>query len=325
MKKRDYKRVLDTIKPDEAMEQRLYRRLSAAQTGTRRSRRFMYAAVSAMVLVLLAGAFYLGPGGRGGLTGSRGNHPASDRAADGGIQVPKLELPKNSNGALADMIGLIIYQGRIYTQTSTRIDAESAKAIRGEHIGRTKGGIDEWSRKGDYDLELASSIGEADVYKVQGYDSAFRLMIYEEHEEGVWVEFLECQNGIEVRNGGDWFGGLNLKGRVASAVWQNYKRWSNYVETDGTIGEGGQVPVKTELNDFIAALDKSVPVPSEQMRQLESMQKPEENQRALQLTLTDHAVVELMLYKEGYVSYGWRGVCFKVDEAVFNKLWNSLG
>ena len=77
------------------------------------------------------------------------------------------------------MIGLVVYQGNIYTQTGTQITPDIA--ARGDKLGRSKSGITEWSSSEDY-TELASTIGEMDIFTVKGYDADFRIMSYMEHD-----------------------------------------------------------------------------------------------------------------------------------------------
>lgn len=72
------------------------------------------------------------------------SNPPSHTVSKGEVFIPKIQLPKQTNEA-ANMIGLIVYQGKVYTQTDTHITPESAKPLLGDKIGRTKGNIDEWS------------------------------------------------------------------------------------------------------------------------------------------------------------------------------------
>ena len=51
-----------------------------------------------------------------------------------GIVMAKIELPKETTASM-DMIGLIVYQGRVYTQTGTKVRPQSAESLLGEKLG----------------------------------------------------------------------------------------------------------------------------------------------------------------------------------------------
>lgn len=103
------------------------------------------------------------------------NNPNTPGVTEGnGVHIPAVKLPEKNMSA--DMIGLIVYNGEIYTQTMTEIDTKTAKNIIGEKLGTTKGTIDEWSEQEAYDEEFASTVEIADVYTVKGYDNDFRIM-----------------------------------------------------------------------------------------------------------------------------------------------------
>lgn len=76
---------------------------------------------------------------------------------------------------ILEVIGLIVYNGKIYTQTNSLIKPAAAKALLGEKLGVTKGNIDEWSSQKAYAEELASTISHANIYSVMGYDRDFRI------------------------------------------------------------------------------------------------------------------------------------------------------
>jgi hypothetical protein len=317
----DYKRVLHRLQPEEGLEERLRQRLSG-ERGRRHHRRYTLAAVCGVIAVLLIGAFYWGP--RDGLSrladwpgtvaspGAPGYKPA-----EGTVYVPKIELPKSS--ANLDMIGLIVYKGRIYTQTASVVDPESAKELRGEHIGRTKGTLNEWSKQEDFARELASSTGAGEVYKVKGYDDDFRILLYQEYEDGVLAELYECLNGIEVKSGADWFGRLKLEGRIVSAAWLDYESWTN-----GKLDQEKTLQAEKDLDTLIRALDHSVPVEDEKVPALLDRQSFAENLKVLRVTLKDHIVVELRLHKDGYATYGWGGAYFKMEQGALEGLWNKM-
>jgi hypothetical protein len=232
------------------------------------------------------------------------------------VALPKLQLSLKSNES-ADMIGLIVYKGNIYTQTDTQIAPEQAAALVGEKLGRTKGNIDEWSSQDEYATEFASSIGEGDVYSVKGYDETFRIMVYGEREGQVWAEFYECMNGITVTSGQDVFDKLKLAGHVQAAVWETYESWNNGSHVYRSL------PLAEPLDDFITALNAAKPIEQKLLQEKLNIFNSVE-QKFLLLQLDDHTEIRLRLFKGNYVMYHNAHVFFQMDEQVFAALWNSL-
>lgn len=235
--------------------------------------------------------------------------------SQGGLKIPKLKLPNASNEK-ADMIGLFVYRGRIYAQTGTHIPPEHAKALVGKKVGRTKGNIDEWSSQEEYATELASSIGEADVFAVQGYDEKFRLMTYMEQDGSVWSEFYECLNGITLRSGADIFKKLGIDNHAASASWETHDSWDYDKQAFKPVADG------QTLTEFLAALNDAEPVDGEPLRKNGIFETKE--QKFILVTLDDHSEVLLRLFKDGYVMYANTSVFFQVNAAEFQAMWQAL-
>ncbi|SFJ79714.1 hypothetical protein SAMN02799624_06000 [Paenibacillus sp. UNC496MF] len=254
-------------------------------------------------------------GAAGAPTAARPEGRNVRQPAEGGVLLPKLELPESSNAA-ADMIGLFVYQGRIYTQTDTSIDPQSAKALLGEKIGRTIGTIDEWSSQDEFSAEFASSIGAADIYAVHGYDPGFRLMAFEERDGEVWAELYECLNGFTVTRGSDLFGSLKLEGSVASARWERRDSWDYGKDEFQPLNDDGP------LDAFVAALNEAKPVDHDKLYKQGIYESPD--QRFLLLALEDHTVVRLRLFRDGYVKYGNARVFFQIGDNAFKKMWDAL-
>lgn len=236
---------------------------------------------------------------------------------DGSVEIPMIQLPEETS--TADMIGLIIYNGKIYTQTRTEIDAEDAKALLGEKLGTTKGTIDEWSKQEEYDEELASTIGKADVYAVKGYDKDFRVMTYEESEGKFYATFYESLNGITVHDGKDVFGKLKMTGNIASAQYRIFSDWNNDIDNYHPISD------MNVLNSFIDNLNEAKPFSCEgNSEPLSEESRNDEEFRELKVYLNDGSKVGLTLLKGGYIYYGFIDVYFKMDEDVFSKMWDQL-
>ncbi|PIC98032.1 hypothetical protein [Sporosarcina sp. P29] len=235
---------------------------------------------------------------------------------NGSVEIPAIQLPKDSLNA--DMVGLFVYNGKIYTQTNTKINDTDAKALKDEKLGTTKGNIDEWSKQKDDDEELASTIGEMDVYSVKGYDKDFRLMVYQRQDGNHYAEFFENLNGLTISSGKDVFGKLNLVGNVTSAHWSAFSDWDNDIDNYKPIFD------MDALNTFLIELNKTKPLPREQNSDPINSSRNNEEYRELALKLNDGSTVNLTLLRDGYIYYGITDVYFEMNEGVFSMFWDQL-
>lgn len=229
------------------------------------------------------------------------------------LTIPKISLQKG-NTQMTFMIGLVVYNGRIYTQTGTNIDIGNAKKLLGDKLGTAKGNIDEWSKQGDYTVELASNfIG--DVYTVKGYDSSFRIIGISKNpnsgEES--AEFFECYNGITVSSGKDVLGKLKIQGNASSLT---YVQWYD-----------GETPIysvsnETLMNEFIDALNGTTPYLPDHIPGLDWNNSADF--RKVKIKLKDGCDVQFTLTIGGYIFYGNNNLTFKMNGSVFNELWDKL-
>jgi len=237
---------------------------------------------------------------------------------NGGLTIPAIELPKDTKGVSMDMIGLIVYNGKIYTQTSTDIDPQSGFKLLGEKLGTTKGNIDEWSKQDEYTIEFASTIGQQDVYTVKGYDKDFRIMTYTQYDDGDYAQFYECLNGITIQNGEDVFGKLNLVGNIVDARFRSYSDWNNGVENYHGIRD------MKLLNRFVEELNLTSPIPYDSLTGAMERSRNNDALKSVTIELKDGSLVNLILLKEGYIRYGYANVYFKMTDEVYQKLWEQL-
>ncbi|MNI21174.1 hypothetical protein D3C73_746850 [compost metagenome] len=310
-----YKKAVDSMKPSTEMKNDLMNKLEQ-QEVRKRPRKTVYIAAS---IVLAAGIGLAGPNLWQQLNGS--SSPAQVAQVDpgtagtGGIVIPKVELPDPDSAVKASMLALVVYQGDIYTQSATRIDAADAANLRGDKLGRTTGGIDEWSGDDKY-TELASNIGETDIYTVKGYDSDFLIMSYSEIDGQVFADLYEHTNGITVNSGADLFGKLNLEGRIASAQWESFNSWNNGLQELAPLA-GGEA-----LDGFLAALQTATPLAAEPL--IEQGIYDSEERKIVYLELEDKTQVQLVLFGQGLVRYGQAPVFFEVETGAFQALYDSL-
>lgn len=310
-----YKKAVDTMSSSREMKQGFEGKMEQK----RRPRKMVYIAASVLVAAAIGLA---GPSVMKQLGGTSSPNqvaqvdPGTSAAGNSaGVVIPKIELPDKSSGAVADMIGLVVYQGNIYTQAAIRIEAADAAALRGEKLGRTTSGIDEWSGKDAY-TELASNIGETDIYAVKGYDSGFLVMSYTEVDGQVFAELYEHTNGITVNSGADLIGKLNLDGRIASAQWESFDSWNNGKQQYLPLPEGAA------LNGFLSALNAAKPLSADSL--MAQGIYDNEDRKLVYLELADKARVELTLFGKGLVRYGNAPVFFEVEPGAFQALWDNL-
>ena len=258
--------------------------------------------------------------------------------------VPAIELPEiNPLEGVAvemDMVGLIVYRGRIYTQAEGFYDNERAtiaETLLGERLGTAKGNIDEWSTQDEYATEFASTY-QGDVYTVNGYSPDFRLAIkwsYIEDDGSTTtsIGFLENLNGIYLSNGKNLFGDrLNLAENRDSAIYQSHRSW-NYV-----LGEFKELSSVTEqdISAFFETLYKSEFINTyntdpdiygkneADLKSDEIMAASNSNQAHLYFYMKDGTTVELRLMEGGYVGYqplGWYFV--KMPGEAFDRIFNA--
>lgn len=330
MNRKDYKKMMDKIEPDERMEHRIIQGIKNDNAnnsrGVARNRinRLLNAAAFLAVIACLGLVVALVLNNDNSTVVTSNNlaefdqTPSVNKVDDSqAVIIPKIEL-QNGSGAMGKMIALIVYKGNIYTQTGTSISPEIAKQLRGDQLGRSKAGIDEWSTSAEY-TELASNIGQMDVFSVKGYDTDFRIMSYLEVEGQIYAELYEHLNGITIAKGEDLIGKLHLKDHIESVKWQDFNSWNNGEKTSTNI------PVNQTLQQFIDALYEAKPVAGYQLYKAGIYESGSENQKFLYLKLQDQTEVKLRLFKDGnYVSYANADVFLQVDAATFDALWEQM-
>jgi hypothetical protein len=233
------------------------------------------------------------------------------------IDVPKIELP--TSGIAVKMMPLIVYNGKVYTMSTTVIDSESGKKLLGENLGTTQGNITEWSKQDQYSKEFASTVGIEDVYTAKGYDKAFRIMTYTENPDGSsYPQFFDCLNGITIKNGSDIFGKLNIKGNITDAKYRNFSDWNSGVEAVN--------PIKNldSLNKFLSEVDKASPYLLEEIESTLGDYQNDEQYREITVSLNDGSKVSFTVLKNGYIYYGYTNTYFKLDGKIMEQLWSIL-
>lgn len=241
------------------------------------------------------------------------NHPVVE---DGQVIIPRIELPENDT--ISDMIGLIVFNDRIYTQTTTQISGKDGQALLGEKLGRTSGSLDEWSGKEAYEEQFASTIGQTDVYSVRGYDQNFRIMTYSNNGEDVYIEFYENLNDIKLKSGQDLFGKLNLAGQVLSAKYRLFSEWDQGIEKYADVKDFNT------LTNFVSALNDTTPHPRLPNDSVFDDLRNNQGFKELTIQLKDGSQIALTLYKPGYIYYGYMDAYFKMNQPIFSEMWEVM-
>lgn len=262
--------------------------------------------------------------------GNNASNPTKD-----GYYIPEIQIAKNDSNALACRIATIVYKGRVYTMGSNNITLEEGKALMGEKLGVTWNFSnyieDDGTSAGYIDLEKLddfATFGEGEeVYTVKGYNEGFRLITYSNNEYGESISMWECLNGINLNNGKDVFGQMNIKDNISSLKWDTFNNWNNGTPNPMELAVDGT------LNAFIEAIYNSTPssMENEEIDNLFLYQEdpnlsPEESkQKFMYLKLKDGTSVEFRLFSDGYIYYsGLNGFVFKVDDTAFNNMWDYL-
>jgi hypothetical protein len=195
------------------------------------------------------------------------------------------------------------------------IDKDTIKNLKGDYLGKTKGGIDEFSEKEAYQENFISNIGESEVYTVKGYDSNYRLMVYTEYSDGYDCQIYDSFGGLTVVAGSDYFDKLQIKENVTSITWESYDSWNNglAINTDAKVDE--------TFNNFINALYDSVPIGENSDMFTESTKN--DSQKFIKITTKDNLTTTLRLFKNGFVYVNGVGF-FEVDKDTFDAFYQSL-
>ena len=256
-----------------------------------------------------------------------------------GVYIPGIELPERTDGEEFSMIGLIVYQGRIYTSAAWYYNKDAEYIIEnlvGDRVGFAKGNIHEWSTQDDFAVELAGSV-YGDVYAVSGYNSWYRLCMIGNYTDDYgndvqWANFFECLNGYGMTNGYELFvfGSLMdvYNGEIRSRNWSHvkYQDHDNWDYAD-PIREYVYHDLKgVSDEDITAFLYELYFGQFEDVHETanDNFQFRNERQTHLQVYMDDNTVIELRLFEGGYVGYrhlGWYFV--KIPGEAFDTIFNA--
>ena len=220
------------------------------------------------------------------------------------VYTDSVHLPENNSGIAVDMIGCLVYMGKVYTQSADfyQYDAVTAQQLVGEYVGEAKGTLDCWSSQEDWATEFASTYS-GPVYKVKGYSEEFRLCIYVNQGQEEWLQILDNYDGIGLNSGADLFEErLHITGNVESVTYRTHDDWEKQNSEKPFTGVSEE-----DMNEFFRELCSSPFVRIDPERDPGFYERAE-TQGHLYLNMKDGTVVELRLLDGGYVgseSLGW--------------------
>ncbi len=322
---KDYKNSMDNLKISEDFKTNTKKLMKEARTMTNKksiNKKILISAASLAIILTAGGTAYYNLAGSNPILNDSLQIEDTNNAKS--YTVPFIELPKGESQGSKDMVGLFVYQGRVYIQSNTKFaygedgmtpKKEDVLNLQGEYIGQTTGNIDEWSTQDDYAKEFASTIGVAKIYTVKGYDSTYRLMAYYEWDGGFGCEIYDSFGGLALKDGSDYFHILNLKGNISSLSYENFNSWNN------GLGNNSEVSQSAEFNHFLDALYESTPIGNDIDLLLET--QVDDGQKFITITTKDNLKTTLRLVKGGYVYDSQIGF-FKVADDVFQAFYNSL-
>jgi len=309
MNKEDIKRVIVKLEPDKGMEYRikekiLKRRCNKANT---RPTMLMVARIAVFICLVFVGFNFVL---------KKFDTSSVILNPEDGVYLPKIEL-KKSKGGQADMMPLIVYQGRVYLRVDRIISSAGEIDLQGEKLGITNGNINERSKRDDYAaVEFSSTGGEgSNVYAVKGYDKSFRIMTYDTYDNEVFIYFYECSNGLTIKTGANFFDLLKMESNVKAAKYETYDSFYNGLK------EYQELKEIVVLNSFVNELKNTIPC---DYKSHDYLRDKIDEIKCIYVTLNDKMVVKLILYKEGYIGYKFANVFFKMNSQAFNDLWDQL-
>ena len=247
-----------------------------------------------------------------------------------GIYIPAIELEPPESGVAADIIGFVVYGGKVYTQAEyIWCDREEKEKYRGAYLGTAKGNYDcgciEIPEEEYEPIDMAGDFTSnvtGDVYTVNGYNPAFRICIPNMYAGCDFIAFFECLDDITLATGEDLYGEqrLNIKENY-SKVYSHCNAYLFANAEDNTEPTALSDEAMTMFQKFI---DKLLVSEFTEYRPDGILYKREHI--ILYIEMKDGSTAELCLFSDGYVKYSYMRnyVMVKVKDEVFNDFYDML-
>lgn len=257
-----------------------------------------WAAMAACLCLVVAGAF--------GISKQPEAVQTPQPVGEYKVYTPSFVPPELRPGVQPDMIGCLVYNGAVYTQSiAFEGNNAAAEAMIGEYVGEAKGNLNEWTDKEVWKENFASTY-DGSVYTVKGYDKSFRLCIWQKWYDGTQsLQLLDNYDGIGLNTGKDLFEDrLHIRNNVAQIKYLTHYDWNceshidHYKQFDKLTDE--------QFESFIDELCGSEFVFIDYETMPDFYETP--TQGHLYLEMKDGTTVELRLIDGGYVGcqqLGW--------------------
>ena len=231
----------------------------------------------------------------------------SDTETEYRIYTDSVALPENiPNDVEMDMIGCLVYKGKVYTQTTSyHYDDPNFNRVEqlvGEYVGEAKGTLNEWSTQSDYATEFASTYS-GPIYKVNGYSEDFRLCLYVQSGDDSWIQFLDNYDAIGLNTGEDLFEKrLHIADNIESVSYLTHYDWN-----EGNVSNRKELTSITmeQFENFLNELNNSP------FERIDITENPNfyftEPQGHLYLNMKDGTCVQMRLIEGGYVGCQYLG------------------
>lgn len=224
--------------------------------------------------------------------------------SENGVTIPKAEVYLGSG--MMDMEAFFIYNGRVYVQFYDG-KVSSGSDIIGEHLGKSKGRIDEWTARDGY-TELAGSV-VGDFYSVKGYNPEFMLCMRE--SDGDTSLYIN-NNDITVKYGRELF---------EDRLYISDGADVSYESRVSVTSNGGKIYKLDEntVDEFVQDICEAEFIPTAEAHINDSWQYN------IYLKKEDGINICFSLCRDGYVTLdGMSSICVKLPDKSYEKLINRL-
>jgi hypothetical protein len=163
--------------------------------------------------------------------------------------------------------------------------------------------------------DFSSNSSGLEIYTVNGYDPAVRLMGYSSGPSR--IEFYDCWNGITIFDGLDVFGKLKFLGNIEMATWvtaQNSLKGDIHQQT---------IQLNSRFKKMIKGLYLGKPISQTDLSVKDIFE--EKDQKVVILTLKNGIDEKLHFFKkQKMVLHTDSHVYFKVNDKIFDDFYESL-
>jgi len=243
------------------------------------------------------------------------------------VYIPRFEIPESDGMSEADMLPVIVYEGRIYVGRQWYMDGEHKEKLShliGRHLGNGSGNLDEYSSQEAYTNEYASNFTYG-IYSLAGYDIDFRIAGIAEHEDvnhepASQIVLLECLNDISLEKGSDLFEDrLHLWERTESVQYHPHNSQSYDLDSASTASIDSEI-----WDEFADQINHAefIDINSIGMSSLYYL----EHQAHLIVNLDDGCIARLRMIEGGYVGYdALPGYFVRIPGEIFNAVFTACG